>query len=110
MLFGIPIKFGALIIVLLVVFMLFSNNYRLVEKWIIAFVSIIGLSFVYELSLTSIDWSVAAQAWIIPSFPKGSMVIIMSVLGAVVMPHNLFLLRNHSKSPLYNQNKITHSS
>ncbi|WP_455497046.1 Nramp family divalent metal transporter [Coprobacter sp.] len=91
MLFGIPIKFGALIIVLLVVFMLFNNNYRLVEKWIIAFVSIIGLSFVYELSLTSIDWSVAAQAWIIPSFPKGSMVIIMSVLGAVVMPHNLFL-------------------
>lgn len=26
-----------------------------------------------------------------PSFPEGSMVIVMSVLGAVVMPHNLFL-------------------
>ena len=26
-----------------------------------------------------------------PSFPEGSMVVIMSVLGAVVMPHNLFL-------------------
>ena len=26
-----------------------------------------------------------------PSFPEGSIVIIMSVLGAVVMPHNLFL-------------------
>ena len=30
-------------------------------------------------------------SWIKPSFPKGSIPIIMSVLGAVVMPHNLFL-------------------
>ena len=71
--------------------MLFTNSYRLIEKWIIAFVSIIGLSFIYELSLVTIDWPAAAVAWVTPSFPEGSMVIVMSVLGAVVMPHNLFL-------------------
>jgi manganese transport protein len=54
-------------------------------------VSLIGLSFIYELSLVNIDWNSAAKAWVTPSFPHGSMVIIMSVLGAVVMPHNLFL-------------------
>ena len=39
----------------------------------------------------TIDWPAAAVAWVTPSFPEGSMVIVMSVLGAVVMPHNLFL-------------------
>jgi manganese transport protein len=71
--------------------MLYSNSYRMIEKWIIAFVSVIGLSFLYELSLVDIDWNSAVRGWVVPSFPSGSMVIIMSVLGAVVMPHNLFL-------------------
>lgn len=91
MLFDIPIRIGSLLVLIFVVIMLFTNSYRLIEKWIIAFVSIIGLSFIYELSLTTIDWPAAAVAWVKPAFPQGSMVIIMSVLGAVVMPHNLFL-------------------
>ncbi len=91
MLFGVPIRIGALLVLIFVVVMLFTNSYRLIEKWIIAFVSIIGLSFIYELSLVTIDWPEAARAWVTPAFPSGSMVIIMSVLGAVVMPHNLFL-------------------
>ncbi len=91
MLFHIPIKSGAIIVVAVCLFMLLSNSYRLIEKWIIAFVSVIGLSFVYELLLVNVDWGKAATGWVVPSFPHGSMVIIMSVLGAVVMPHNLFL-------------------
>ncbi len=91
MLFHIPIKAGAILVLAFVIIMLVTNSYRLIEKWIIAFVSIIGLSFIYELSLVDIDWGEAARSWITPSFPNGSMIIIMSVLGAVVMPHNLFL-------------------
>lgn len=91
MLFGVPVRIGAALVLAFVLIMLFTNSYRLIEKWIIAFVSIIGLSFIYELSLVTIDWPEAAVAWVTPSFPEGSMVIVMSVLGAVVMPHNLFL-------------------
>jgi len=91
MLFHIPIRAGALLVFAFVSIMLLTNSYRLIEKWIIAFVSIIGLSFIYELTLVNIDWGEAARSWVTPSFPKGSMLIIMSVLGAVVMPHNLFL-------------------
>ena len=91
MLFNIPIRAGSLLVMIFVAIMLFSNTYRVIEKWIIAFVSIIGLSFIYELSLVDIDWNTALPAWVTPAFPKGSMVVIMSVLGAVVMPHNLFL-------------------
>jgi Mn2+ and Fe2+ transporters of the NRAMP family len=91
MIFGLPVRAGALLVTMFVLIMLFTNSYKMVEKWIIAFVSIIGLSFLYELSLVNIDWNNAMAGWITPAFPKGSMVIIMSVLGAVVMPHNLFL-------------------
>ena len=91
MLFGLPVRAGALLTTVFVFIMLYTNSYRIIEKWIIAFVSIIGLSFLYELSLVNIDWHGAFVGWVTPSFPGGSMIIIMSVLGAVVMPHNLFL-------------------
>lgn len=91
MLFDVPIRAGAILVLTFVMIMLYTNTYWVIEKWIIAFVSIIGLSFIYELSLVNIDWDHAIRSWVTPSFPKGSMIIIMSVLGAVVMPHNLFL-------------------
>lgn len=91
MLFGIPIKAGAVIIGAVSLAMLFTNSYRKTEKWIITFVSIIGLSFLYELWLVDVDWALAATSWVTPSIPNGSILVIVSVLGAVVMPHNLFL-------------------
>lgn len=91
MLFHIPIPAGALLTLAFVMIMLFTNSYRKIEKVIIAFVSIIGLSFLYELTLVNIDWAGAGIGWVTPSIPEGSMIIVMSVLGAVVMPHNLFL-------------------
>jgi manganese transport protein len=91
MLLGIPIQAGALLTALLVLILLFTNSYKRIERWIIGFVSIIGLSFIYELYLVDIDWTTAAVAWVTPKIPEHSMVIIMAVLGAVVMPHNLFL-------------------
>lgn len=91
MLFDIPIKIGAILVTIFVFCMMFSNSYKKMERYIIAFVSIIGLSFIYELFLVDIEWGEAAKSWIVPSMPQGSILIIMSVLGAVVMPHNLFL-------------------
>lgn len=83
--------------------MLFTNSYKKIERAIIAFVSVIGLSFIYELFLVDIDWSAAALGGVKPSIPEGSMLIIMSVLGAVVMPHNLFLHSEVVQSQEYNK-------
>ncbi|MCX6269428.1 MAG: Nramp family divalent metal transporter [Bacteroidetes bacterium] len=91
MLLDIPIPTGAVMAFVFVMIMLFTNSYQKIEKFIIAFVSIIGLSFLYELTLVDINWVQAGIGWVKPSIPQGSMIIVMSVLGAVVMPHNLFL-------------------
>ena len=91
MLLGIPIKIGSLITVIAVSILLYTNSYRKIEKYIIGFVSIIGISFIYELFIADVDWSNAAMGWVTPSLPDGSIMIVMAVLGAVVMPHNLYL-------------------
>lgn len=91
LLFKVPIKLAAVMVLALILWMLFTNSYKKLEKWIIGFVSIIGLSFIYELSIVHVDWNAAVAGWTTIQIPQGSMLIVMSVLGAVVMPHNLFL-------------------
>jgi manganese transport protein len=91
MLFNIPYATGAILVTIFVLIMLFTNSYQKIEKWIIGFVSLIGLSFLYELFLVDVDWTAAGISWVKPSLPRGSALLIMSVIGAVVMPHNLFL-------------------
>ena len=91
LLFKLPLRIGAILVSAAVIWLLLSNGYRRIEKLIIAFVSLIGLSFLYELSLVHIPWAEVATGWVTPAIPLGSIPVIMSVLGAVVMPHNLFL-------------------
>lgn len=103
MLFDIPIIWGSFLTAFFVTIMLFTNSYKRIERSIIAFVSVIGLSFLYELFLVDIDWPLAARSWVTPSIPEGSLLVIMSVLGAVVMPHNLFLHSEVVQSREYNK-------
>jgi manganese transport protein len=91
MLFGLPLAVGTCLTLAVVLWMLFAKSYRRLEKYIIGFVSLIGLSFIFELSLVHIEWGQAVAGWVVPSLPAGSLPVVMSVLGAVVMPHNLFL-------------------
>jgi len=91
MLFRIPIRLGSVMMLALILWMLFSHSYEKLERWIIGLVSIIGLSFIYELALVDVQWKSALMGWVTVDFPVGALPIVMSVLGAVVMPHNLFL-------------------
>ena len=103
MLFDVPIVWGAVLTTVFAILMLFTNSYRKIERAIIAFVSVIGLSFIYELFLIDVDWEMATVAWVKPSLPEGSLLVVMSVLGAVVMPHNLFLHSEVIQSHEYNK-------
>lgn len=91
MITGIPVGAGALLATAFVIYLVLSSNYRRIEKYIIGFVSLIGVSFIFELSIIHIHWGEAVRGWFVPAFPAGSVPVIMSVLGAVVMPHNIYL-------------------
>ena len=91
MLTGMPVIPAALLTAAFCFILLWTNSYKKLEHVIIAFVSLIGLSFPIELFLVPLSWSDAVKGSLAPTFPSGSVPVIMSVLGAVVMPHNLFL-------------------
>lgn len=110
MLFHLPLHIGSVLISIMILVMLLSNSYRYLERWIIGFVSLIGISFVIEILWVNVSWDQACIGWIKPVFPANSMLIIMSVLGAVVMPHNLFLHSEIIQSRQWNlqDDKIIH--
>jgi manganese transport protein len=88
---GLALPVGALLSGGFAIYMLFSKNYQRLEKWIMGFVSVIGLAFLFELTLANVSWGAALQGWVVPAVPLGALPVIVGVLGAVVMPHNIFL-------------------
>ncbi|MDU0458882.1 MAG: Nramp family divalent metal transporter [Geobacteraceae bacterium] len=91
MLTGLPLIAGAVLSAVFSAWMLFSKNYQRLEKWIMGFVSLIGLAFMFEIWLADVSWTQTLAGWVTPAFPVGALPVIMGVLGAVVMPHNIFL-------------------
>jgi len=93
LLFGIPLLEGVLITVLDTFLLLFLINkgMRKMEAFIIALVAIIGFSFVFEMIFAEPEID-KVFAGLIPSLPnEAALYIAISIIGATVMPHNLYL-------------------
>jgi manganese transport protein len=99
LLFGMPLWMGALVTVFLEVFLIVSQRYHRLEKIVVGFLGIIALCYVIEIGIVKPDWGMVAPALVVPKINAGSIYIAMGILGAVVMPHNIFLHSNviHSR-------------
>ena len=91
MLFGIPLLIGSVLTAVICTIMLITNSYRKLERIIAGFVSLIALAYLVEVNMVNVDWAAAGIGWVDPKVPNESMLVILSILGAVIMPHNLFL-------------------
>jgi|WetSurMetagenome_2_1015567.scaffolds.fasta_scaffold17336_4 manganese transport protein len=90
-LFGWPLWLSGLVSGVLVLGLVAVQKYEQIEHLIIAFVSIIGFCYLVELWMVKPDWGAAARAAVIPQLDSRTILIAMGMLGAVVMPHNLYL-------------------
>ncbi len=99
LLFGLPLWLGALLTVFLEVFLIVSQRYHRLEATIIGFLGIIGLCYLIEILIVRPDWVSLVPSMVVPRVNRGSIYIAMAILGAVVMPHNIFLHSNviHSR-------------
>jgi manganese transport protein len=99
LLLGLPLWMGALLTVFLEVFLIVSQRYHRLEVMIVGFLGIIGLCYLIELLLVKPDWAALAPALVVPRINGTSIYVAMAILGAVVMPHNIFLHSNviHSR-------------
>jgi manganese transport protein len=99
LLLGMPLWMGALLTVFLEVFLIISQRYHRLEAMIIGSLGIIGLCYIIEVALVKPDWAALALSMVVPKVNGNSIYVAMAILGAVVMPHNIFLHSNviHSR-------------
>ncbi|HZV12649.1 MAG TPA: Nramp family divalent metal transporter [Candidatus Kapabacteria bacterium] len=92
-LFGITMPIAALLTVVAVYIILGVERFgfRKVEFAIIGLVSVVGLCYVVELLMAKPDAGAIASGLVIPVLPPGSILVAVGIIGATVMPHNLFL-------------------
>lgn len=93
LLFKIPLFYGVLITTfdVLILMMLMSLGIRKMEAFILALVATIGLCFGVEVFFSSPDFYQAARGLIPGSLNPEELYITLGIIGATVMPHNLYL-------------------
>src|SRR6202048_1241354 len=96
LLFGLPLLAGVVITALdvLVVLALQGRGFRLIEAFVVTLIASIAACFAYEIFFAQPLWREAAQG-LIPRAEilrnKEMLYIAIGILGATVMPHNLYL-------------------
>lgn len=93
LLFKIPILFGVLATAFDVMILLALQSYgiRKLEAVIVSLVATIGVCFSIELFLSQPVWSQVAAGFVPTSLDGDALYIAIGIIGATVMPHNLYL-------------------
>jgi manganese transport protein len=94
LLFGMPLWIGAPLTVVIVFIAILGQQYHRLERMIVVFLAVIAACYVIELYLVHPDWAAAAPKWVIPSVNGASILVALAMLGAIVMPHNIYLHSN----------------
>ncbi|HEX9485330.1 MAG TPA: Nramp family divalent metal transporter [Gemmatimonadaceae bacterium] len=109
LLFGIPLPVGVLITGFDVLLLLYLQNrgVRVLEALVITLIATVGVCFAFELVLARPDMVAVAKGFI-PS-PQivtnpGMLYIAIGILGATVMPHNLYLHSSIVQTRSYEEN------
>lgn len=93
LLFGLPLSWGVAISVLDAFLLLFlmQLGIRKLEAFILGLISIIGITFLVQMILAKPD-AVGMAGGLVPSIPNHeALFIAIGIIGATVMPHNLYL-------------------
>jgi manganese transport protein len=96
LLFGIPLEIGVLITALDVFLILWMQNlgFRYVEAFVVALLGVISVCFAVQIAMANPDWGGVIRGFApttrIVTDP-GMLYLALGILGATVMPHNLYL-------------------
>jgi len=108
LLFGIPLAWGVAITALDVLIVLYLQNkgFRLLEALVIALVAVVGACFLFEIIISRPELSGIVRGFV-PSFEivrnPEMLYIAIGILGATVMPHNLYLHSSIVQTRMYEE-------
>jgi len=88
---GMNLNVLSLLIGVIAFIVLYFGNYKLIERFLIALVLLMSISFLVTAVLTRPDISEVIKRLFIPSFPEESWLTIIALVGTTVVPYNLFL-------------------
>lgn len=93
LLFGIPLFPAALLTGLVISLILLLERYgvRKVELVIIGMIAVIGFGYMAEILLVKPPLGEMMRGLVVPSLPVGALLVAVGIIGATVMPHNLYL-------------------
>jgi manganese transport protein len=94
LLFGIPLPVGVVLTGLdvLMLLALTQRGYRWVEAVVAVLVFTVGGCFAFQILAAQPDWKRVFTGMTTPVLPgAGALVVALGILGATVMPHNLYL-------------------
>lgn len=97
LLFGLPLMIGVIITALDVILVLFLNSkgFRYIEAIVGALIAVISICFILELVFAKPEWGGVLRGFFVPQAEiitnPGMLYIAIGILGATVMPHNLYL-------------------
>ena len=92
MLFGLPLLWGCAVTAFDTVLLLVMLHWgvRKMEAFIVLLIATIGACFMIEVFLAQPDWGGIAAGFV-PELPPGALYIAIGIIGATVMPHNVYL-------------------
>lgn len=101
-LFGIPLIYAAILGALdvLILLVLTSRRFRVLEYIFMLFVSVISLGFLYEVAIVGPNLSAVALHSVLVSVNSQNAIAVVGIIGATVMPHTLYLHSHLTKGRL----------
>jgi manganese transport protein len=102
LLFHMPLLPAMLITTLDVFFILWLEHYgfRVVEVVIIGLIALVGWGYIVEILIAQPAWPDVLRSTFIPTWNPSGMLVGIGIIGATVMPHNLFLHSTQIKTRL----------
>lgn len=93
LLFGIPLFEAALLTGVIISLILYLERYgmRKVELAVLALIAIIGFGYMIEMFLVKPPLGAILHGLFVPTLPVGASLVAVGIVGATVMPHNLYL-------------------
>ncbi len=93
LLFGFPLIWGVVFTLLDTILLLYLQNLgiRKLEAFIVGLISIIGGCFLVELFLAKPQYGEVAKGFVPILQGNGALYVAIGIIGATVMPHNLYL-------------------
>ncbi len=88
---ALTLRFWVALNAVIAFFLLFAGSYKLLERFLVALVIIMSLTFVTTAVIVAPALPALLKGMFVPTIPAGAVLTLVGLIGTTVVPYNLFL-------------------